>query len=119
MKQKETFFPIGKPILQINGFTKQDMDLVNKYCMKFGYKPDFRNGTIYDKNKCHKVELVKNNGTLYAVDHENNILESINDNFTMFSRLKKTVTGTNMEKFFNKHLGDVFGLVSLKHSEGI
>jgi len=54
-------------VQSINGFTKSDMDLVNKYCMKFGYKPDFKSNLIYDAERCHKSCLLKDNGAIYAI----------------------------------------------------
>ena len=117
---KETFFPENKShVININGYSKHDIDLINKYCSKFGYKPDFNNNTIYDGSKCHTVHLIKKNGLLYAIDNQHGLEECINDNFVMYNRMKKTCDKNGWNKFFEKNLGDAFGLVSLKHTGGL
>ena len=111
-KTRDSFFPENNTIQSIGEFSKQDIDLVNKYCAKFGYKPDF--------NRCHKIYLIKGkDNLLYALDTEHGLQECINDNFIMYNRMKKTCDKNGWNKMFDKALGNAFGLVSLKHSGSI
>jgi len=115
-KIKESEFNPPAMIESINGFSKQDMDQVNKYCMKYGYHPNFKAGIIKDSNGCHSVQLIKEQGVIYAVNGD--IRENISENIAFGSYVNNRFKSSGHSRFFSKGLSDAFGLVSLIHTEG-
>lgn len=115
-KIKESEFCPPAAIESINGFSKQDMDQVNKYCSKYGYHPNFHKGIIEDPGRCHSVSLVKESGIIYAVNGE--VRENITENIAFSSYVSTRFKSTGNGRFFTKGLSDAFGLVSLIHSGG-
>jgi len=118
-KIKESEFSEPVPVQPINGFNKADMDLINNYCKKYGYHPNFKQSIIQDASKCHSVRLVKRGSNIYAQDPEHGIEEMINNNAILGSRIETTCKNRGWNKLYDKYLSDAFGLVSLKHSEGL
>ena len=114
-KLKDSEFKPSVSIEPINGFSKSDMDAVNKYCSQYGYHPNFKQGVIYDSGKCHSVSLIKESGILYAVNGP--IRENISENIAFSNYVGSRLNSIGKGRFFTKGLSDAFGLVSLIHSE--
>ena len=111
---KESFFPEQKTVEPINGFTKHEMDTINKYCAYFGYHPNFKQGLIYDNDRCNSVSLIKEPTGIYVIN--NGVKDLLSDTINVHSCILKSIKSLRHNKGFDKLMSDAFGIISLPHS---
>lgn len=103
----------------IPSFSAQEVAELKSYAKKHRYTINWRERLIYDMQGCHKAYLLKNNdGHLCAVS--NGIKEDITENIQfakIIANSIKEIRDTKQNTLFRQIVsGDVFGLVSLTHT---
>ena len=111
---KESFFKSPTPVDPINGFTKHEMDTINKYCSHFGYHPNFKQGLIYDADNCNSVQLIKEFDGIYIVN--NGVKDMLSETIVVHDILLNSIKSLKHNKSFSKLISDAFGILSLEHS---
>lgn len=115
-KIKESEFPDNPKIESMHGFSLEEVKQIKSYCKEHGYKPDFANKKIYDKDQCCSVGIIKDNtGHICAVN--NGIKEDITENI-IYGKYIASKVKVSAHSTFIKSIGDIFGLVSLTHTGG-